>query len=659
MCGIAGIFHYRSSKQPDRQVLSGMLERIRHRGPDESGVYLNNNLGLGHVRLSILDLKTGSQPMPDESNNFRIVFNGEIFNYIELKDELKEKGYRFRTTSDTEVLLQLYKEYGRDCLEKLNGQFAFVIWDKRKQELFVARDRVGIRPLYYTLQRNTFIFASEIKAILEATQEEPLISPRSLSQIFTFWTTLSPSTIFENIFEVPPGSYMTVSHKGIRIQPYWHLQFPEKGEEPQISLSGAIEELETLYRDAVRLRLRADVPVGAYLSGGIDSSITTSFIKNVFPERLRTFSIGFTEKEFDESAYQIIARDFFKTQHTAITCSPKEIASAFPDVIWHTETPVLRTAPTPMMILSGSVRKNRYKVVVTGEGADEMFAGYNIFKEMVIRRFWARQPNSKIRPLLLTRLYPYIPHIRDNAQYLKFFFGYKLEETGSPFYSHLLRWANTSRLKGYFSEEINGELKGYEPLEIIKDQLPAGFNTWSSLAKAQWLEATIFMSGYLLSSQGDRMAMANSVEGRYPFLDHRVIEYAAKLSPELKLHGLTEKYILKKMMRGRLPEKILNRPKQAYRAPITSSFIQHEPEYLSLLLSKRTIEETGIFKYDLVSQLINKMKRGQNTSETDNMALTGIISTQLIHELYIRNKKPLNPEKAIKYNITTDNSNGQ
>jgi len=639
MCGIAGIFHFDHPRPVRKEILSRMLVRIQHRGPDESGIYLGRNIGLGHVRLSILDLKTGSQPIPDKGKRFWIVFNGEIFNYLELREELIKRGHRFRTASDTEVLLHLYMKYGSGCLEKLNGQFAFAIWDKKKQELFLARDRVGIRPLYYTVKNTTFIFASEIKSILEYPEISCGFDPLALSQIFTFWTTLSPTTSFKNIFELPPGHSMTVSREGIRLHSYWRFTFPEKGVERKTTLEDALSELDEIYRDAVRIRLRADVPVGAYLSGGIDSSITTAYIRDIFPDMLRTFSIGFTEKEFDESYYQNLAVKFFRTSHSSIVSTSAKIASTFPEVVWHTETPLLRTAPVPMMLLSGNVRKNHYKVVVTGEGADEMFAGYNIFKEMIIRRFWARQPNSRMRPLLLTRLYPYLPHLKENPQYLKFFFGYKLLETESPYYSHMIRWNNTSRIKGYFSEEMKRSTADYDPLEDLTKMLPDEFHSWTPLSKAQWLETSLFMSGYLLSSQGDRMAMANSVEGRYPFLDHRVMEFAASIPQDFKLKGLTEKYILKKMMKGKLPPEILKRPKQAYRAPINSTFVQNEPDYLKNLLSTGSIRETGIFSPGMVDNLLQKMRMQKQVSETENMALTAIISTQLLYEQFVKNKQ--------------------
>jgi len=636
MCGIVGILNHSSGPSSIHGILQRMLQRIDHRGPDEKGIYAGRKIGMGSARLSIIDLKTGQQPISNTNQDLWIVFNGEVYNFPELRDELAKKGHTFRTTSDTEVIVHLYEEYGEKCLPMLNGQFVFAIWNKKKQELFIARDRVGVRPMFYTEYNHQFIFASEIKAFLEVPGLSLQISPQALKQVFTFWTTLSPATIFENVYELPPGHFMRISGDSKTIAPFWQLSFPDEGCEDRRNLQEMLEEFHDLFLDAVRIRLRADVPVGAYLSGGIDSSVTTAYIKQVFPDILRTFSITFTEKEFDESGFQKMVVDYLKTEHTSITCTPDDIAAKFQDVVWYSEIPLLRTAPAPMYFLSGIVRDSNYKVVITGEGADEMLAGYDIFKETVIRRFWARQPDSKYRPLLLKNLYPYMPNLQGaKAPMLKFFFGYKLEETASPVYSHLIRWNNTSRIQNHFSPDLKQSVKDYDPVHDLLSRLPANFNRMSPLAKAQWLESTIFLSGYLLSSQGDRMAMANSVEGRYPFLDHRIIEFCSRLSPDLKLNGLNEKYLLKKLMKGKLPDPVLQRPKQAYRAPITSSFIYSNPVYLSEMLAEQTLMSAGLFDHKSVQQLLNNMKMRRIVSEVDNMAITGILSTQILYHQYV------------------------
>ncbi len=653
MCGITGIFSRSGPIANAGNVLACMLASIEYRGPDESGMFIGDHLAIGNVRLSIIDIKTGQQPLVDPSGRYVIVFNGEIFNYPELREELTGKGHHFRTESDTEVLLQAYIQYGPACLSKCNGQFALAIWDRLEKKLFLARDRLGIRPLFYTYIGDHFVFGSEIKALFEHPGIQPEIDPVALAQVFTCWTTLSPRTFFKNISELPPGHYMTITRKAISIKQFWKLSF-HSGLESVKKINGcdAGEQLEELLSDSVKIRLRSDVPVAAYLSGGLDSSAITALIKKQYPEKLQTFSIGFEDEEFDESPYQKEVSAFLDTRHTSFTCSRKDIAALFPSALWHAEMPVLRTAPVPMYCLAKHVHASNIKVVMTGEGADEMLGGYDIFKETLIREFWARQPQSIYRPLLLQKLYPYLDQFKEmNRNMLRFFYSYKLNEVDSPVYSHLLRWHNTSGLFQYFSNDLVNALHGYNFLDNVSSMLPGDFKGFSRLGKAQWLESVIFMSGYLLSSQGDRVAMAHSVEGRYPFLDYRVVEFAAKLPTDLKLHGLNEKYILKKIMEGRLPQRIVKRPKQAYRAPMAKSFLgSGEASYAMELLSENAICATGLFNPAIVQRLVDKIRNAPFISETENMAFTGILSCQVLIRQYIH-KTDFRPGRKVLQNL--------
>jgi len=636
MCGIGGIIDY-NSKENSRGNIESMLRSISYRGPDESGIYHSPTAAIGNVRLSIIDIEGGQQPLSDHSGRFWIVFNGEIFNYKELRRDLENKGGTFKTKSDTEVLVQLYSVYGKKCLDLLNGQFAFAIWDKLKEELFIARDRVGIRPFFYNIHDGVFSFASEIKALFQQKRIARELCHESLSQVYTFWTAVSPNTAFSNIYELPPGHCATFSRKGLKIERFWELTFDKP--DSTLSFQDSMDHFHELFSDAVRIRLRADVEVAAYLSGGIDSSATVAYIKDIEPGILNTFSIGFDEKDFDESAYQNEAAKYFNTTHKSMICSSKAISDSFPRVIWHSETPILRTAPAPMLLLSQLVRDNKIKVVVTGEGSDEILAGYDIFKEAKIKRFWASQPDSKIRPLLLKKLYPYLSQMKDvNPKILRMFYGYKLEDVDNPFYSHLLRWNNSNHIKKHFSDSLKQELKDYSSLNELEKRLPENFDSWDQLAKSEWLETTVFMSGYLLSSQGDRMAMANSVEGRYPFLDYRVIEFCSSLPADYKLKGLNEKYLLKKLLKNRIPENILKRPKQAYRAPIKSVFLSKDSsEYVKYMLSDTYFRRANVFNYDSVAGLISKIEKTGISSEIDNMVLSSVISTHLLYYQFIEN----------------------
>src|ERR1700732_2427267 len=408
MCGIAGMFNLDGAAVAP-ESLQGMIRMLAHRGPDDTGFHTENGVGLAHARLSIIDLAGGQQPMCNEDSSLWITFNGEIFNYLELREELLAKGHRFATNSDTEVILHLYEEKKENCVEYLNGQWAFAIWDNQRRRLFLSRDRLGVRPLFYTQVKKTFIFGSEIKAIVANPAVTRELDISALDEVFTYWCTIPPKTLFRNIHELPPGHSMTVDVDGLAVRPYWDHPFekPSAFADPAQEQAYADQLLDLLV-DATQIRLRSDVPVGAYLSGGLDSTLTTALVKKFTNAKLRTFSISFDEPQFDESSFQNEAVRFLDTEHQDIRCTKNQIAGVFPDVIWHTEKPVLRTAPAPLYLLSQLVRKSGYKVVVTGEGADEMLGGYDIFKETKIRRFWESQPESQMRQILLRRLTPYL-----------------------------------------------------------------------------------------------------------------------------------------------------------------------------------------------------------------------------------------------------------
>ncbi len=651
MCGIAGFVGSEMNGGDSGQVLNRMLSRIRHRGPDEAGIYLSAGASMGTVRLSIIDLSTGQQPLSDDTGNFWISLNGEIFNYKELRLDLEKRGCKFRTTSDTEVLLLAYREYGADCLEMLNGQFAFAIWDVKNQSLFMARDRLGIRPLFYTIHNNRLVFASEIKAIFEFPGLERSLDTEALEQVFTFWTTLTPRTAFSDVHELSPGHYLTWKKGHVSLKKYWDINYNPSGEAFSGAFNEAGEQLESLLSKAVNLRLRADVPVGSYLSGGLDSSVIASLIRDHRPDNsLQTFSIGFSDSEFDESGYQLQMVQRLGTKHHHTICSSTDISTWFPQAVWHAEMPLLRTAPVPMMLLSKLVNDNGIKVVMTGEGADEMLGGYNIFKEMMVRRFWARQPGSRLRPLLLSRLYPYLGNLQSmNPAALKLFFGYRLQNTDSPLYSHLLRWNNTSKIGKLLNEDLNAHLSGEDPVAKLEQELAPVLKNFSHLAKAQYLETRVFMSGYLLSSQGDRMAMANSVEGRYPFLDHHVVEFCNSLPDAYKLSGLKEKVLLKHQFKNRLPNDIVQRAKQAYRAPLAMPFLQVlSTDYYRQLLSETNIKKSGIFNAASVSSLFKRLQSGNKYSEVDQMAVVAVISTLILHQKFISETTPLSPSETLQ-----------
>ncbi|RLB39691.1 MAG: asparagine synthase (glutamine-hydrolyzing) [Deltaproteobacteria bacterium] len=646
MCGITGIVDYNKLGEEDKNLLPRMLGIMRYRGPDAFGMYVDDCAALGSTRLSIIDLNTGDQPIHNENKSVWVVLNGEIFNYPELREELKAKGHSFYTKSDTEVLVHLYEEYGTGLFDHLNGQFGIAIWDTRKKTLVLGRDRVGIRPLFYHLSSRRLVFGSEIKSIFVDSSVPRRLNLQALSDVFTCWAPLADETLFQGVSQVPPGSFAVFSSKGFKVKKYWSLNFGEPEPFDNRPLSHWTGQLTELLLDATRIRLRADVPVGAYLSGGLDSTFISTLVKRNFNNTLCTFSVNFTDSRFDETPYQEKAIASLKTLHKRIKCSESDIGNVFDRIIWHTEVPLLRTAPAPLFYLSRLVRENNFKVVLTGEGADELFAGYNIFREVLVRGFWARYPESSLRPMLLERLYPYV-FSQGNGRAKKFltgFFKKSLTRTDSPAYSHLLRWENTSQLRSFFSKDIQSSTGGLQEFtERFITTLPESFMDWHPLSRAQYTEITIFLSNYLLSSQGDRMAMGNSVEGRFPYLDHRVIEFATTIPVRYRINGLNEKFLLKKAASNLIPREVAERPKQPYRAPISKCFLgQGAPEFARELLSERCIKDKGYFDPVRVSRLMAKCRNqdGNLVSERENMALVGILSTQLLDELFIKNFPP-------------------
>jgi asparagine synthase (glutamine-hydrolysing) len=640
MCGIAGCVNW-SGEPADRHTLHRMIGAIRHRGPDDEGVFVDGAIGLAHARLSILDLPGGHQPMANGDRTLWITFNGEIFNYLELREDLQKRGHRFATRSDTEVLLHAYQEHGERCVDALNGQWAFAIWDARARSLFLSRDRVGVRPLYYTTAGSAFLFASEIKALFADPRVQRSLDVRALDQTFTFWAPLSPRTPFQGVWELPPGHSATVTNAGRAVRRYWSLDYDSSGCR---DAEQSVGELRALLCDATRLRLRSDVPVGAYLSGGLDSTIIASLVTRSSNTALSTFSISFDDPEYDESVHQQQVVRTLGTGHTDLRCSYSDIGRVFPDVVWHAEKPLLRTAPAPMFLLSGLVRRHGFKVALTGEGADEVFGGYDLFKETKIRQFWAAQPASRRRPLLLKRLYPYLPQLQSQPrEYLEAFFGTRPEDRSNPLFSHLPRFRLTSRLKTFFSADVKRTLAGYDAFTEMSSLLPDSYNRWDALAKAQYLETTGLLPDYILSSQGDRVAMAHAVEGRFPYLDHRVIEFAARLPARLKMRALNEKYLLKRAFVDCVPEAVRRRRKQPYRAPESRSFFggpEHplRHDYVDDLLSSQRVRDFGIFSPDAVSRLLAKARAGRIAAVGDNMALVGILSTQLLASQFIHTR---------------------
>ena len=623
---------------PAYPVLERMIHTLAHRGPDGYGFHAEPGIALAHARLSIIDLETGAQPIHNERQTTWTVFNGEIFNYIELRDALEALGHRFHTRSDTEVIVHLYDRYGDRFVDFLNGQFAIALWDRVRRRLVLARDRTGIRPLFYARNAGCVWFASEVKALHAALPDTASLDPLGLVEALTYWSAIEPRTVHAGVSSLPPGCMLVIDGDGRETQSrFWDWSFPVEDDLPAPSdrpcLADVVTELRELLVDAVRLQLRADVPVGAYLSGGLDSSGIVALARGFTDTPVRTFSIAFEDAEFDESAHQRAMVSHLGTHHTTVRCRRSDIGAVFPSLIHHVEMPILRTGPAPLMLLAQSVRQQGYKVVLTGEGADEVFGGYDLFKEAKIRRFWARQPSSRLRPKLLGRLYGYLRRSPvTHTDFAQGYFGQGMEHLERPIFAHVPRWQVARRVMSLLSPELRAAVGGWDPLRTYEESLPSEIMDWSPLGRDQYVEAKSLLAGYLLSAQGDRVAMAHSIEARYPYLDHRVIEFASRLPPSFKIRGLNEKYVLKRALAPLLPPAIVQRTKQPYRAPDSQSFFSNgKPlEYVGELLSPSNIRAEGIFDPAAVQLLYEKCRGGRQLGFADNQAFVGVLSTMLV-----------------------------
>jgi asparagine synthase (glutamine-hydrolysing) len=652
MCGIAGVYG-RAGTAADSSLLLTMAGELRHRGPDGTGLYLDGRLGMTNTRLAIVDLAGGDQPLSDESGRFWVMQNGEIYNYVELIAELEQLGHRFATHSDTEVIAHAYEEWGVGCLQRFNGDFAIAIWDRDRQELLLARDRFGVRPLFLAELGGDVCFASEAKALLRHPDARRGLDPVAIVDTFTMWTPLPDRSAFAGIRELPPAHYVVVGPRGMGpVTRWWDLEFAP---DEQSSEEELIEQVEELLVDAIRLRLRADVPVATYLSGGLDSSAMAAIAaRQLREDTLFAFGVGFADERYDESESQdAIARELGTVFHRTVV-DAAAIAEVFPRTVELAEKPLLRTAPAPLLWLSGAVQEAGLKVVLTGEAADELFGGYDIFREDKVRRFWARDPSSKLRPLLFARLNRWLATDPARAgAFLGRFYGRDLEDVDDPLYSHRIRFANTGRCLRLLSPELlEAAAQDGDSASRLLRGLPARFHRFSPLARAQYLETVTFFEGYLLHSQGDRMLMGHSIEGRFPFVDVRLAELAARLPDSLRVRGLQEKYALRRAVAPYLDDAIRSRPKVPYRAPIREVFFgPKRPDYAVELLRPEHVEDAGLLDPAAVARVVSKFETAQGgVSETDEMALVGAVSLMVLHERLVRAPRlaePLEPTRVV------------
>jgi asparagine synthase (glutamine-hydrolysing) len=554
MCAICGIVNFNAADAVDAAVIGKMTQALAHRGPDDDGYFVEGRVGLGHRRLSIIDLSGGKQPIFNEDESAAIIFNGEIYNYRDLAAGLVSAGHTFKTRSDTETILHAYEEYGEDCVQHLRGMFGFAIWDRRARRLLLARDRLGVKPVYYYRNSRFLAFASEIKALLEIPSVPREVDPEALDLYLSLRYVPGPRTMFKNIFRLPPGHILVVDDTGVRIRKYWDIDYAAV--EPQAP-KYLLERFRDLLDESVRLRLIAEVPLGVFLSGGLDSSAILALMSKVGGERVKTFSVGYEEpSEANEFEYARLAAGAFDAEHHEYQLSAKEFQDSASDLVWHLDEPLADPSAIPLYFISKLAREH-ITVVLSGEGADEILGGYGIYRRMLaLDKIYQRSPAEILAPWV-ARLTP--------SEALRHY----VRMSGQPLEA---RYRGVSR---GFGAEGKRRLVGGDRVEESERQLQEVFGGYfdavpkaSPLNRMLYVDAKVWLPDDLLI-KADKMTMANALELRVPFLDHKLVEFAAALPDDRKLNG-SGKAILRQAMRGVLPDAIIDRPKRGFPIPIAS-----------------------------------------------------------------------------------------
>lgn len=629
MCGIAGLIHADLPPQAMPDTIVGMLDRINHRGPDGIGTVVGDDWALGTARLAIIDPEAGIQPMADDSGRYWLAYNGEIYNYRELRAELEALGATFHTHCDTEVLLAAWLHWGADCLPRLNGGFAFALYDRRDRRLVLARDRFGKRPLFYARHGGALLFASEMKAFLAVPGFAFEQDPAQLASILGVWTPLPDQSGFRGITQLPMGEWMSIQDGNMERRAYAPLRFAD-GPVPA-SEAEAKALIRQRLEDSVRLRLRSDVEVGVYLSGGIDSAIVARLTTDVSGRPPATFSVTFDDATLDESAEQQAVAQTLGTRHQALRIAGSDIAAACPQAIYHAEMPAFRSAFVPMFLLSRLTRDAGIKVILSGEGADEAFLGYDLFKETLLRGAWDGMDEATRRQRI-ARLYPHLDHYgpQEVAALTGLYQQFSTEQMPGLF-SHELRFQN-----GRFSARL---LKGgADPFAAIATLVGEhdGLAGLSPVQRAQWLEYKTLLPGYLLSTQGDRPALAHGVENRCPFLDPAVLDAASTINLRFD-DGYDEKRLLRQAFADGLPQTVVNKRKFPYRAPDAAAFAAGRPDYLELVQSETELAKLPFLDAGFARRLIAKVlnRPAAEISTKENQTFLFLLSIALLHRFFV------------------------
>lgn len=624
MCGICGVIYSDRARPVDRQTLARMTDILRQRGPDSHGFHVEPGFGLGVRRLSIIDLKTGDQPISNENGAVTVICNGEIYNFLELRYELMAAGHRFRTFSDVEVIVHLYEDLGPECVQRLRGMFGFALWDSRRRLLMLARDRLGIKPLYYTVGPEGLCFGSEIKPILVANQLRPKMDVLALRDLFALGFVRGPRTLFSGIHQLLPGHYLLCQEGDVSIKRYWQVSFPHRDE--RISDMNAEDWAKALFeklQESVRIHLRSDVPFAAWLSSGIDSSSIVGLISRLTGQTIQTYSLAFENRKFDEVSGQKTLNCFpeYQLVNDRVVCRSKDF-ELFPRTLWHCENISATGIEILQMVLSQSTA-GRFKVVVTGEGSDEAFGGYGWVRVDKLLRPLA------VLPLFLRRLMllgPVSPHFWPGASRVLL----APMEMNLTRYQSMLGPRQPERMENFFSADLKSQL-----IEAANSASPftppSDFHKWHPFSQLQYYELTMRLPNYI-THQLDRTTMAHSLEARVPFLDHEFIEFCARIPPALKMKRLQEKYILRWAVRNLLPEQIVWRTKRGLTAPYDQWLREKLPDFAVEMLSEPNLSKKGYFHPPAVHNLLKKHRGGEPDCGAH---LLGILAIQLWDELFM------------------------
>ena len=619
MCGITGFVRdtHRGNQFDAAEVLEQMCAVMSHRGPDDQETMVNDGVALGMRRLSIIDLSGGHQPMSSHGGDLTIIFNGEIYNYRELRLQLQNKGYTFQTKSDTESILNCYEEYGEDCVDHLRGMFAFAVWDAPKRKLFVARDRVGEKPLYYTITPSgSFVFGSELKCLLQHPEVEREIDPRAVDAYLTFGYVPDPLSIFKGIKKLPAGHSLTVLNGKIAIKQYW--DFPHEQSETR-SERDYVEELQHRLRESVKMRLVSDVPLGAFLSGGVDSSTIVALMAQEMGEPVKTFSIGFLEDSYDELKYARLVAKRFGTDHHELIVTP-DVCNVIDELIWHFDEPFADQSVIPTYYVSKLAREH-VTVVLSGDGGDELFAGYTRYAVDLKRQGFERLPRF-VRRNLMKSLSEHLPHGARGRNYL-----YNVALDPIDRYIDNISVFTALNRASLYSQDFLESLGGESAVAMYAEHA-SQVNSGEPLERLLYLDSKTYLPGDILTKV-DRMSMAVSLEARVPLLDHKLIEFVARMPASMKMRGTESKYIFKRAIADLVPKEILTRPKQGFGVPIDSWINDQLRERIHETLRDPVTRQRGYFRPEYIEVLLTEHERNRRNH-------SAALWTVLMFELWCR-----------------------